>query len=157
MVMPNPSCCIVCIAGVGAVYENPKKFRFLFCFQFASAVRNIPHGRGVDVARWNIVAALFLLFWKVYCIDDLLPCKNVVVIGPQRPSGSIAKGSRIICLSSNSFMTSSPFTMCCNVERCLLQGINFFRSNLCKCWSAKAVRAGIALSEISKEEFCELL
>ena len=131
--MPNPSCWIVCIAGVSAVYENPKKVLFLFSFQFASAVHKISKGHGVEVARWNIIAALFLLFWKVYCIDDLLPWRNVVVIGPQRPSGSIAKGSRIICLLSNSFMTSSPFMMCFNVECGLLQCINFFRSNLCKC------------------------
>jgi hypothetical protein len=52
----------VYIVGVGAVYEKPKKFLFLFSFQFASAVLKIPNGHGVDVARWNIIAALFLLF-----------------------------------------------------------------------------------------------
>ncbi len=89
--MPNPSCWIVCIAGVSAVYENPKKVLFLFSFQFASAVRNIPKGHGVEVARWNIIAALFLLLWKVYCIDDLLPWRNVVVIGPHLTAFSRTK------------------------------------------------------------------
>ncbi len=81
-----------------------------------------------------MIAALFLLFWNVYFIVFLLPWRKVVVIGPQHPNGSIAKGSKIICLFSN-----------------------FFRSKLCRCLLAKAEREGIASSESSNEEVCARL
>ncbi len=60
-VTARPSCCIVCMLGVGAVCEWPKKGRRVGdcdSFQLWSAEVSMPRGHGGVVAHFNMVVAL---------------------------------------------------------------------------------------------------
>ncbi len=83
----------------------------MFNFQLASAVRRIPSGQGGVVALRNIVAAFGLLGGKLYIVVVSLPVRKVLVIGPHLPRGFMAKGSGILSVSSNSYITFSPLMM----------------------------------------------
>ncbi len=95
-VIPSPSCWMVKIDGVGAVYEYPKKFLCLVDFQMWSAVCSISSGQGSVVTLWNIGFALGLVVLNLYSRFVSECSKKCCVMGPHLPCGLIAKGRRII-------------------------------------------------------------
>ena len=68
--IPSPRSCIVCILGVGAVYEFPKKVRLVGdvdSLQFISAVVSIPSGHGGLDAREYIRFAFGRWYFVLEC------------------------------------------------------------------------------------------
>ncbi len=140
---------------MGAVYEHPKKVLTGFCFQIESAVRNIPRGQGADVALKAITAAFGVLSLNVYFGGVDVLKRKVCIAGPHRPNESSASGRRIMLLFSKSPITSSPRIV--SILFLLSSRLNFFRSNVCRCASARADIDVMSAEQFNREGILERL
>ena len=77
LVIPNPSCWIVVIEGVGAEYEYPKNFLVLCVFQRLSAVFRMATGHGCVVDRENMRRALWHSPRNLYCSGCFEPNRKL--------------------------------------------------------------------------------
>jgi hypothetical protein len=85
---------------------------------------------------------------NLYTSGCLEPNKKLLVMGPHRPCGSIAKGSSIMSCLRRSPMTSSPvIVVVASLGFCLVLCLYFLHSNFWICLSALAVMEEIAISE----------
>jgi hypothetical protein len=64
--------------------------------------------------------------------------RKFCIVNPQRPKESSARGSRIMLLLTRSSITSSPIIDSAVCVLTLSARLNFFRSKVCKCLSARA-------------------
>jgi len=93
----------------------------------------------VVVALKAMIEALGTLGLNLYFGGVAVLNRRLCIIGPHRPCGSSARGRRIILLLSKSPMTSSPSIVSIVLSFLFLSSrLNFFRSNVCKCASARA-------------------
>ena len=89
---------MVYATGVGAVCDPPEKGSVLFVFQLILAVMKILLGHGAVVRRWYILvafglsAASALLHSNIILLTGIVPERNRIKSGPNRPYGSMAIG-----------------------------------------------------------------
>ena len=113
---------------------------------------SIARGQGYEVDLENINRAFWQSPRKVYCNGCRDPIRKLLAMGPHRPCGSIANGSKIMFCCRRSPMTSSPIIVeFGSLGFCRVFRLYFLHSNFLICLSAKAVMEGIAISEKSSE------
>ena len=143
--------CNWCRRGVGST----EKGAVLFFFQLIVAVMKIPLGHGAVMKRryisvaFGLSAALALLDSNVILFIGIVPKRNCIKRGSNRPCRSIVIGYSIIIISfwrsSLIAWSSSCFAPVTVSNFC--GRINFFLSLTCKCALAAAVTVSIMQTE----------
>ncbi len=146
------------IEGVGAEYEYPKKLLALCVFHRLSAVFMTAIGHGCVMDCENMRHALWQslqnLLYSSGCFE---PNRKLLVLGPHRPCGSIAKGRKIMSCFRRSPMTLPPMIVVAVLfVFCLVFHLYFLHSNFWICLSASAVMEEIAISEKLSESVVAL-